>query len=317
MPMKKFLLSLTVALMAVCGAKAEEQVLFEGSEALSWGGIAMEKMSLTSTSDVTMSVTIESTSGIWWQFKFVCSNVEGWPSINLLGKDAVTASDVTYNWVAGTYKYEFDLTEEQIASAKDGLTVQGGLGEGDGQVYLKKVVVMDKLKYQDAANIAFDEYGNILAEAFNGYSDNAKVTFTWTSENITGYNNYGAGSLASLDGSVKTSISFNIKNEGENFVSCTLADLKDALNAPKDQYDRNGLYWNMWSCGGENKNTRVSITIAEVEGFTGEGYKAPSSSSIKTIGSESEEASAINLFGQPVNEAKGLMIKGGKKVYVK
>lgn len=317
--MKKFLLSLTVALMAVCGAKAEEQVLFEGSAALSWSGTQLSAMNLAASADVTMVITIETTTKEWWQFKFVSAS--DWTvSMNLGGNEFVNSNNAPeMDWDnPKTYTYEYELDATQIALAKGGLYAQGSINSGE--LLLKKVVVKDKVKYQNAIQLEYDEWGQVESKAFNGYSDDAKITFTWTSVGAADYIGWGVGALKSLDEKVDTGFGFKIIQEGTNTFSCTLADVKAALNSGPNEYGMYGIVWNIWnhsSKGSECVNTRVSITIAEVEGFTGEGYKAPSSSSIKTIGSELEEASAINLFGQPVNEAKGFMIKGGKKVYVK
>ena len=119
MPMKKFLLSLTVALMAVCGAKAEEQVLFEGSEALSWSGTQLSAMNLAASADVTMVITIETTTKEWWQFKFVSAS--DWAvSMNLGGNEFVNSNNAPeMDWEnPKTYTYEYELDATQIALAK-------------------------------------------------------------------------------------------------------------------------------------------------------------------------------------------------------
>lgn len=273
--MKRILLSLAVASMATC-AFADEQVLFEGSEALSWGGTHVDAMTL-SGDEITMKVTIETTTGGWWQFKFLNSS---WAAINLLDKEFVNANDVTYSWAAGTYTYEFELTEDQITAAKTGMVVQGSIGDGtnpDEKLLLKKVVVMNKLYFADAVEISYDQYGNIESKAFNGYSDNAQVTFNfnsdWSAEpKAEEYIGWGAGKVQSLAGNV--SFDLPVKEEGANKLVLSLGDLKEALDDVANQWGQYGINFSIWGVKGI-VNTRGTITISEVEGFDGVGYADP------------------------------------------
>ncbi len=317
MLMKKFLLSMAVALMTIVGAKADEQVLFEGSEALSWSGTTLKPMTLAAAENVTMVITIETTTAEWWQFKFVCASVEGWPSLNLGGNEFINSNNAPeMDWSnPKTYTYEYELDADQIANVKNGLAAQGSINKGE--LLLKKVVVKDKVMYQEAATLEFNEYGQVESKAFEGYSDDAKITFTWNSVGTSSYMGWGVGSLKSLDETVDTGYGFKISAEGTNTFSCTLADIKEALNAGPSQYGMYGIMWNIWNHGdGKCVNTRVSITIAEVEGFEGEGYKAPGADSLETIETKYENAPVYNLFGQE-SEAKGFVVKNGKTVLVK
>lgn len=284
--MKKFF-TLIVAFMATLfSANAAEVVLFDGSAAIGWGGTKLDVSGITEDTGLTLHVTIETTSGDWWQFKFVEANVEGWPYIQLVeGSEYVNASNVKgYSWSAGTYTYDFELTDEQIAKIKGGVAVQGSISNDKEldpapQLLLKKVTVESKVNYKDAIDLTdkMDQYGNIEAKNFNGFSDDAVVEFTWNSENTSGVIGWGSGSLKSIDGTVDLKEGFTIQSEGTNVVTKKLGSLKDALNAGPDTYNRYGLYWNMWGCNDTNKNTRVSIKVYEVEGFEGEGYLSPDS----------------------------------------
>lgn len=281
--MKK-IFTLIVALMTTMfSANAEEIVLFEGSEALSWDGIVMDVSGITATSDLTLHVTIETTSGDWWQFKFAQTSTD-WSGIPLVGdNEFVNASNVSYPWSADTYTYEFELTDDQIDKFKKGVAVQGSIsneGKADPapQLLLKKVTIESKIFYKDPVDItsAMDESGNIESKNFNGFSDDAVVEFTWNSSNTSEAIGWGAGSLASIDGSVSFGNIFSIRNEGENKLKKTIAELKDALNAGPDASGRYGLYWNIWETGGATSE-RVSVMVYEVEGFDGEGYLSPDS----------------------------------------
>ncbi len=281
--MKKFF-TLIVAFMATLfSANAAEIVLYEGSDALGWGGAKLNVSGITENSGLTLHVTIETTSGDWWQFKFA-QDVTDWPAIQLIeGKDFVTASDVSYSWSAGTYTYDFELTDEQIAKIKTGVYVQGSIsnsGELDPapQILLKKVTVESKQNYKEAVDLTehMDQYGQILSKYFNGFSDDAIVEFTWNSINTSEAIGWGAGSLKSIDGTVDLKEPFNVQGEGENVIKKKLGDLKEALNAGPDQYNRYGITWSIWGTGGSS-NERVSVKVYEVEGFEGEGYLSPDS----------------------------------------
>ena len=66
---------------------------------------------------------------------------------------------------------------------------------------------------------------------------------------------------------------------------------------------------------------RLSVKAYEVVGFTGEGYKDPTSAGtgIENITAQPENTGvAYNIAGQRVNNsAKGLVIRNGKKFFVK
>lgn len=136
--------------------------------------------------------------------------------------------------------------------------------------------------------------------------------------------NWGCGQLKSIDQSVDLNKAFPITALGDNSMVMKLGDIKHALNAGPDQYGRYGLYWNMWGQGdGAVTATRVSVKAYEIAGFTGEGYKDPTSAGtdtgIENITAQPEgNGAAYNIAGQRVNStAKGLVIRNGKKFFVK
>lgn len=178
--------------------------------------------------------------------------------------------------------------------------------EGDGD---------DMEGYKDPVDItsAMDEWGNIESKTFNGFSDDAVVVFTWNSTGSDVKINWGAGSLSSIameeteDGKkpvVDLGEGFSIKQEGENKVQKTIAELKEALNAGPDQYGRYGLYWNMWPFDGCS-NERVSVKVYEVEGFEGEGYVAPVASAIKTVSTVNVKVAKVLKNGQIIISNNG------------
>lgn len=98
--MKK-IFTLIVALLAVFNTvKAEEIVLFEGSQVLSYDGLRLPTTSITATSDLTLNITIAH-DGKWCQYA-VCSNTDGWPKLALPGiaGECVQPAEMTgFTWV--------------------------------------------------------------------------------------------------------------------------------------------------------------------------------------------------------------------------
>lgn len=214
---------------------------------------------------------------------------------------------------AGVTKLVCDLDSKGKSSVKQ-IYIQC---KEAGTLTLVRAYCPDVLSYGDPITLEFNEWGQVESKAFNGYSDDAIITFTWTSEGTTGFTGWGAGSLKSLDGQVDTKFGFSVKEEGTNTFTCLLSDIKEALNSGPNDYDMYGIEWNMWNFDNDKcVNTRKSITIAEVEGFSGEGYQAPGTDSIDAIEAASEKTTIYNVLGLET-EAKGLVIKNGNPVFVK
>lgn len=108
-------------------------------------------------------------------------------------------------------------------------------------------------QYGEPKEIAFDEYGNILASEFEGLSDDAKIEFTVLAEGeATNANGsvigWGIGNIKSLKGDVNVG-DLPLQKIGDNVYTYTLKQLRAALEDAPDQYDRQGLYWNVWNQG--------------------------------------------------------------------
>ena len=232
-----------------------------------------------------------------------------------------------FTWgTPGTCTNSFDLTPEHIAALKVGgeMILQGAGGDDGGTITAKKVTITTKMNYvTEGRNIAFDEWGSIVASEFNGLSDDAKIIFTYEcGGEVSEYQGWGCGQLMSIDQSVNLNRSFPMGPAGENTDAILLSDIKTALNTGPDKYGRYGLYWNVWGQGdGKATVKRVSVKAYEVVGFTGEGYKDPTSAGtgIENITAQPENnGEAYNIAGQRVNNsAKGLVIRNGKKFFVK
>ena len=118
---------------------------------------------------------------------------------------------------------------------------------------------------------------------------------------------WGIGSIASLDGSVKVG-DLPLKQIGDNVYTYTIADLKAALEAPANQYNMQGINWNVWSQGKANC-ARKRVTVYEVKGI---------SANIAAKVVDMKPSIRYNMAGQQVTEAyKGVVIVNGKKMIQK
>lgn len=172
-------------------------------------------------------------------------------------------------------------------------------------IKISRVYLVEKVEYQEGKAIEFDEWGNILASEFAGYSDNAKVEFTVNvAGDVSGVIGWGIGSIKSINKDVTVG-DLGLKQAGDNVYTYTIGELKAALEAPADEYGRQGLYWNVWPQGSATC-TRKSVMVYEVAGIE---------TNIQNVAAENVANDATyNLAGQKVNEGyKGLVIKNGKK----
>lgn len=267
--MKK-IFTLIVALVAtVFSANAEEITIWEGEfvstgwssamQNLAWGGYDWTPIKPETVIRLYATPNAEDAQ--------ICvKHGTGWGDI-----EGVTSFPYV---TADKASYDFTLTESGLADicSNSGVVISGH------DFTLTKVTLITAQNYQAPKDITstMDQWGNILAKEFNGFSDDAKVEFTWNSTNVDEVIGWGVGSLQSIDKKVETGVNFIIKKEGDNSVSVTLGELKTALDAGPDDYNRYGLYWNIYPQK-NSVNTRVSVKIYEVEGFEGEGYLSPDS----------------------------------------
>lgn len=181
---------------------------------------------------------------------------------------------------------------------------------------LKDTKSQVEIQYEtEGTNIEFDQYGNVLTSQFEALklNDNDKVVFTYTTtgeltkdgSSIVGW---GIGTIKSLKGNV-TVTDINATKLGDNDVAVLYKDLKPALADEANEYNQQGINWNMWGQG-NSVNTRKSITV----------YRAKTTTNINTIATTKQlKSDAIyNLAGQRVSKSyKGVVIKNGKKMLQK
>lgn len=170
-----------------------------------------------------------------------------------------------------------ELTVGQLKNALVGAANQDGLcwntwNANDCTIKRVKIEFFAVKKYGTPKSVAFDEYGNILASEFEGYSDDAQIKFTYTVTTTSGeqgyFNGWGIGKVKDI-GCTSDGLGITKAAEGDNVLATTLGEIKSLLSI-KDQYDRFGLNFNVWSMShGEDAVsaitvTRKSVTIAEV-----------------------------------------------------
>ena len=242
-----------------------------------------------------LTVVIESYNNDWGQVVF-----------KLDDDNAVTKSFGTITSTTSV-TVDIDPSLSWITTVKQ-LSIQG---KANGDVIeISRVYLTEAIEYETTGkSITFDEWGNINASEFDGYSDDAKVVFTYnTTGELVNDNNqsvvgWGTGSIASIDGKVKVA-DVPVKALGDNEISFTLAELKDALASGPDSYDRYGLYWNMYPQG-KSTSTRKSVMIYEVKSSD------PTAISNTLAPAKAENNVRYNLLG--VKNGNGVYIMNGKK----
>lgn len=289
----------------------------------------------TEVVDGVMNITITGTYGAastgwgtpqdWSKYNKVCVVVESatsdWGKVYF--QTTTGEKDGDGNWIKGAYTPEqtFGTISNQKtvtlnfdpdkATKVTQLAIQGK--EADQVIRVSRVYLVEAMEYEEPKDIAYDEWGNILASEFDGMPDNAKVEFVVdvTGEATNADNQsilgWGIGAVKSLDGSVKVA-DLGLKQIGRNVYTFTTAELKEALEAPQDQYNRQGLNWNVWTQGNATPS-RTSLKCYVPKGTT----------AINGITVEKPKTAVrYNIMGQPVNASyKGLVIENGRKYMAK
>lgn len=247
-----------------------------------------------------LTFTAEPIDAVSWKYgSQIFFKTNGWQ--DMPGTQAIKIT------AAGEYKLTLSAETAAEIKANGKMRVQGI----DAKV--TKVTLTTAEDYEETGiNVEFDQYGSILASAFDGLSDNDKIVFTYTTTgeltndagSIVGW---GIGAIKSLKGNV-TVVEINATKLGDNSISLLYKDLKPALEDEADQYGRQGINWNMWKQG-NSVNTRKSVTIYKVKG-TATGINVVSSKA-KSL---DIDAPMYNLAGQRVSKSyKGVVVQDGHK----
>lgn len=190
----------------------------------------------------------------------------------------------------------------------------------NGVFSFSRVYLTPKVEYDEPKELTPDEYNNIYSSQFVGLSDFAKIVFTYTTEGELVKNDgsgdsvvgWGTGALQSCTG--QNICNINLKALGDNELSFVFSELKPYLDMGPSQYNTYGLNWYFYAQG--KATTKMKKVVAyQVKGFNGEGYKDPAvTNAIQTVETKSQNSGVMyNIAGQRVQNAKGIVIKNGKK----
>ncbi len=248
-----------------------------------------------------MSVVIESYGNDYGEVKVLTDKLKEGSTW-----DYVAVGEKTFGKITSQTTVSVDL-DPTLAKTVRQIYIKGK-AVGD-VIKVSRVYLTEAIEYEETGtNIEFDEYGNITSDKFAGFSDDAKVVFiVEATGDATGVIGWGIGTIKSLDGSVTVG-NLPLKQIGDNEYIYTIAELKPALQAPANQYNMQGIYWNVYNQGSATC-ARKSVVVYEVKGATG----------INTAKAAAQQDGArYNLAGQKVSDSyKGIVIMNGKKVVMK
>ena len=175
---------------------------------------------------------------------------------------------------------------------------------------LVNVELIARIAYEETPkNATISDGGFIAASEFDGFTDNAKVVFTYNvSGDISSYTNWGIGRVASNDATESDPPTVMVGELsasalGDLTFTCLISDIKQALAATPE-----GIAFTMWGFGdGVCVGSTVKVEIFEVAGASG--------IQSATVAKTTKSNAIYNLAGQKVNaQYKGVVIKNGKKV---
>ena len=175
---------------------------------------------------------------------------------------------------------------------------------------LVNVELIARIAYEETPkNATISDGGFIAASEFDGFTDNAKVVFTYNvSGDISSYTNWGIGRVASNDATESDPPTVMVGELsasalGDLTFTCLISDIKKALAATPE-----GIAFTMWGFGdGVCVGSTVKVEIFEVAGASG--------IQSATVAKTTKSNAIYNLAGQKVNaQYKGVVIKNGKKV---
>lgn len=283
--MKKFLLSLVAVLGLSFGVQAAETEDVS-IETMGWSYNATYSYAdgigtITITSDWGQASTGWDPVLDWSKYSKVTVVIESYANdwgkfyIKAKGDDAPTI-EKEFGTITSQTEVSLDLTlDATVASGVYQLAIQGK--SKDDVIKISKIYLTEAVEYAEGVNLTYDEWGNISASQFDGYSDDAKVVFTYNTtgtltkgsgEDEVSVVCWGTGSISSwlaAEGADPRSVAVcdvPVKALGDNTLSLTIAELKEAL-AFEGEWGK-GIYWNMYPQG-NSTSTRVSAVIYEVK----------------------------------------------------
>lgn len=274
----QFMIALALTFVGVGGANAQEEVDIPLDEATwTWGW-----NSTVSVTDGVMTIELTNNYGggsigwdpvqDWSSYAKVCAVIDsytgGWGQMVLTFSDDTEVTQ-TYGSISAPTTITIDIENNAKASGVKKIALQGGTE--NPTITVSRVYLVKKLEYEDPEDVAFSsnfvEYDDIAS-----YSNSAKLEFTIDIDIVNGmnYNGWGIGQIQSANGTLAP-YGFAQKNVGENVYTCTIKDLREAIEAPAategDFIGKQGLFWNIWGQGTSDGNTftLTSVKVYEVK----------------------------------------------------
>ncbi|MBE6259330.1 MAG: DUF5123 domain-containing protein [Prevotella sp.] len=282
--MKKLFTLLAVVLLSLCGsvtASAQTEVDIPINEGWGWGwscDVSYADGVLTGTlTDGYGAISIGWNDGVdWSKYNKLCVVFESctgdWGKVYFSTVDGAYNPEQSFSTIGSQQTVTLNFDPAQATAVKQ-LGIQGKAA-GD-VIKISRVYLVEALEYEKTGvSLAFDEWGQIPASAFLGYTENAKVVFTATVTGADGHAGWGNGKIESRDGKVVVS-NLSVKGEGDNVYTFSLAELKEALLSGPDQYGNFGIIFTLWDVdNGACTSVRKSVEIFEVAGAVGEEITA-------------------------------------------
>lgn len=182
------------------------------------------------------------------------TNHDGWGMGGLAESSSWTPVETfTGNGTAWVQSCTFARIKE-VANTESGIRIL--LYNG---VELKQIVANATFTFAEPRTITYDGGGFIAASEFDGLVDTDRIRFTYTvSGDLTGYENWGIGSIGSNDDPHTVKIAdLPASALGDLTYTCSYADLKSALVATPD-----GILFKTWNFNsGQATATRKKVEI--------------------------------------------------------
>ena len=130
--------------------------------------------------------------------------------------------------------------------------------EGGGTIEISRICFRAFTYSATGKDVSYDEWGCILSSALSDFNEYDKVVFSYSVAGAEGHIGWGCGKIESRKGNVKVG-ALSVQHEGENNFTCTIHDLRAALEDGPDQYNIQGISFSVWS--GEYTTSRTSVKV--------------------------------------------------------
>lgn len=147
--------------------------------------------------------------------------------------------------------------------------------DSTGSFILRDSRLENNINYSEPKELQVSSLGVISCDQFDGYSDDARIDFTFVTEGeMLGINEKGeladmhcwcCGVICSIADVLSERLQKHyifLSKIGEQSYSCYLRDIRDLLSAT-DEEGECGIYWTVWTIGNLTKAEVARTTISE------------------------------------------------------